>query len=58
MNATEPQFVKLCPSCKTERPAAELICEHILAGHLCHWDLTSEPVYVAGVRPRGLAYST
>ena len=52
MSAAVPTFLKLCPSCQSERPAEELTCEHTVGDRTCHWDLTAEPAYPAGQWPR------
>ena len=42
MNAPVATFVKRCPSCGTERPVIELVCEYVGAdGHECSYDLVS-----------------
>ena len=41
MNAPVADLVKLCPGCGSERPAAELYCEHAHPdGRECGYDLT------------------
>ena len=44
MNSPELQFVKFCPNCKAERPAAELVCGGLVGEKPCQWDLALEPI--------------
>jgi DNA helicase HerA-like ATPase len=55
MTTPATKFAKLCPCCKTERLASEVICENMVAGNPCHWDLTAEPVYVVTNRHEAVA---
>lgn len=50
MNAPAATFVKRCPSCGTERPVIELVCEHVGEdGRECGYDLTDERAVLAGM---------
>lgn len=54
MSPDDSALVRRCPGCSTERPAAELTCEHVFPdGTSCHWDLTAEPIYSRGSNPEG-----
>lgn len=44
-------LVRLCPSCRSERPVSELYCEGSLGGGACNWPLADEPVIQAGGAP-------
>jgi len=44
-------MMRFCPSCETERPVDEALCEGQVGERPCHWDLTSVPIREAGWRP-------
>lgn len=50
MNAPIVTLVKRCPSCGTERPVIEVVCEHVGDnGRECGYDLADERIVTAGV---------
>lgn len=44
--------MRFCPSCETERPPHETICEGTVQGRACGWDLTGVPIHAPGWRPQ------
>jgi primosomal replication protein N'' len=45
------ELVRFCPSCETERPPSEVLCEGTVGGAQCHWNLLEVPMTSAGWRP-------
>jgi primosomal replication protein N'' len=45
-------MMRFCPNCKTERSLQEFYCEGTIEGHVCQWDLSSEPLRNTGDRPK------
>jgi len=44
-------MMRFCPSCETERPISELVCEGVIDGRACEWDLAGLPLRAEGWRP-------
>lgn len=45
-------MMRFCPNCQTERAAPELICEGMVLGRACNWDLAGEPIHETGWLPQ------
>jgi len=43
--------IRYCPHCQTERGLDEAVCEGVVDGRPCGWDLTGEPIRPDGWRP-------
>ncbi len=44
-------MIRFCPNCESTRPPAEFVCEGVVDGQLCQWDLASLPLRPPGWRP-------
>ena len=44
-------MMRFCPNCETERPITELVCEGVVDGRACGWDLNGLPLKAEGWRP-------
>jgi primosomal replication protein N'' len=53
MPVEEVVHIKLCPSCRGERPVFEAYCENIVNGVACGWPLADEPPRRGGESPLG-----
>jgi primosomal replication protein N'' len=50
MSVDEVIHIKLCPSCRDERPVSEAYCENVVNERVCGWPLADEPPRRAGQR--------
>jgi primosomal replication protein N'' len=53
MALDEVVHIKICPSCRGERPVSEAYCENIVSGAACGWPLADEPPRRSGESPPG-----
>jgi hypothetical protein len=44
-------MMRFCPSCATERPVDEFLCEGEVEGRPCGWELSGQPIRAEGWRP-------